>query len=43
MLNAAAAAWPNASISLLISDASGGSGTVIGNHPKGGQNTIIAP
>ncbi|MBV8716931.1 MAG: hypothetical protein JO020_25830 [Chloroflexi bacterium] len=42
LLNAAATAWPNASISLLISDPSGTSGTIIGNHPKGGQNTVIA-
>jgi hypothetical protein len=42
LLNAAVAAWPNASISLLISDPAGASGTIIGNHPKGGQNSIIA-
>lgn len=42
MLTAAANAWPNASISLLVSDPRGGSGTIIGNHPKGGQNTVIA-
>jgi hypothetical protein len=43
LLSAAATAWPNASISLLISDASGAGGTIIGNHPKGGQNAVIAP
>jgi hypothetical protein len=42
LLNAAAAAWPNASISLLVSDPTGASGTIIGNRPKGGQNTVIA-
>jgi hypothetical protein len=42
LLTAAATAWPNASISLLISDPNGASGTIIGNHPKGGQNTVIA-
>ena len=42
LLTAAATAWPNASISLLVSDPSGAGGTIIGNHPKGGQNTVIA-
>ena len=42
LLTAAAAAWPNADISLLVSDPAGGGGTIIGNHPKTGQNTIIA-
>jgi hypothetical protein len=42
LLSAAAMAWPNASISLLISDPNSASGTIIGNHPKGGQNTVIA-
>jgi hypothetical protein len=42
MLTAAATAWPNATISLLISDASGGSSQIIGNRPQGGPNTIIA-
>jgi hypothetical protein len=42
LLNAAAAAWPNANIALLVSDPAGASGTIIGNHPKGGQNTVIA-
>jgi len=42
LLTAAATAWPNASISLLVSDPNGAGGTIIGNHPKGGQNTVIA-
>jgi len=42
MLTAAATAWPNASISLLISDPASAAGTIIGNHPRGGQNTVIA-
>jgi hypothetical protein len=42
LLTAAAAAWPNASISLLVSDPTGGGGTIIGNHPQGGQNSVIA-
>jgi len=42
LLSAAATAWPNASISLLISDPAGSAGSIIGNHPKGGQNTVIA-
>jgi hypothetical protein len=42
LLTAAAAAWPNASISLLVSDPTGAAGTIIGNHPKGGQNSVIA-
>jgi hypothetical protein len=41
LLTAAAAAWPNASISLLVSDPSGGGGTIIGTHPQGGQSTVI--
>lgn len=42
LLTAAGAAWPNASISLLVSDPTGGGGSIIGNRPKGGQNTVIA-
>lgn len=42
LLTAAGAAWPKASISLLISDPGGGSSTVIGTRPQGGPNTIIA-
>lgn len=41
LLAAAAAAWPNATISLLVTDAGGG-GTIIGSRPKGGPNTVIA-
>jgi hypothetical protein len=42
ILTAAATAWPNASISLLVSDPSGGGGQIIGTRPKGGPNTVIA-
>jgi hypothetical protein len=42
LLTAAAAAWPNATISLLITDPAGTGGTIIGQHPQGGQNSIIA-
>ncbi len=42
LLTSASTAWPNASISLLISDPAGAGGTVIGNRPKGGPNTVIA-
>ncbi len=42
LLNAAATEWPNATISLLVSNASGGGGTIIGSRPQGGQNTVIA-
>jgi hypothetical protein len=42
LLSAAAAAWPNAEISLLVSDPAGAGGTIIGQHPKGGQSTVIA-
>ena len=41
LLNAAAQAWPNASISLLVSGPAG-AGTIIGQHAKGAQNTVIA-
>jgi hypothetical protein len=41
MLNAAVAIWPKASVSLLISDAVGGGGQIIGSHPPGGANTVI--
>jgi hypothetical protein len=41
MLNGAAAAWPKASLSLLISDATAGGGQIIGSHPPGGPNTVI--
>src|SRR5579864_4655476 len=42
LLTAAAAQWPNASISLLVSDPSGGGGTIIGTHPQGGQSSVFA-
>jgi hypothetical protein len=42
ILTAAGTAWPNASVSLLISDPSGAGGTVIGTRPKGGPNNVIA-
>ena len=40
LLTAAATAWPNATISLLVTDTSGGS--IIGSRPKGGPNTVLA-
>jgi hypothetical protein len=42
ILTAAATAWPNASVSLLVSDPASNSGTIIGSRPKGGPNTVIA-
>lgn len=39
LLNAAAAAWPQARITLL---ASGSGGQIIGTRPPGGPNTVIA-
>jgi hypothetical protein len=42
LLNAAGEAWPNANVSLLVSDATGGGGTIIGTRPKGGPNSVIA-
>jgi hypothetical protein len=41
MLTAAGTAWPNATISLLVTGAAGG-GTIIGQRPKGGPNNVIA-
>ena len=41
ILTAAGTAWPNASVSLLVTSAAGG-GTIIGQRPKGGPNSIIA-
>jgi hypothetical protein len=41
LLTTAATAWPNANVSLIVSDPTGAGGTIIGNHPKGGQNTVI--
>jgi hypothetical protein len=40
LLTSASTAWPNASISLLVTDPSGG--TLIGSRPQGGPNTVIA-
>jgi hypothetical protein len=40
ILTAAGTAWPNASVSLLVSSPTGG--TIIGQRPKGGPNTVIA-
>ena len=42
ILNAASEAWPNANVSLLVTDPAGGGGTIIGTRPKGGPNSIIA-
>jgi len=41
VLAAAGGAWPNATISLLITSTTGG-GQIIGSRPKGGPNTVIA-
>ena len=41
ILMTASSAWPNASVSLLISAPPGG-GQIIGTRPKGGPNTVIA-
>ena len=41
MLTAAAAAWPNASVSLLVSDPAGTGGQIIGIRAPGGANTVI--
>jgi len=41
LLTAAGAAWPNASVSLLVSDPSGASGQIIGIRAAGGANTVI--
>ena len=42
VLTAAGTAWPNASVSLLVTDPAGGAGQIIGSRPKGGPNTVIA-
>lgn len=42
ILSAAATAWPNAEVSLLVTDPSSGGGQIIGSRPKGGPNTVIA-
>jgi hypothetical protein len=41
MLTAAGQAWPNASVSLLVSDPSGAGGQIIGIRAAGGTNTVI--
>jgi hypothetical protein len=41
LLTAAGAAWPNASVSLLVSDPAGAGGQIIGSRGAGGPNTII--
>jgi hypothetical protein len=41
MLTAAGTAWPNASVSLLVSDPSGGGGQIVGIRAAGGTNTVI--
>lgn len=41
LLTAAGTAWPNASVSLLVSDPAGAGGTIIGSRAAGGPNTII--
>jgi hypothetical protein len=41
LLTAAGAAWPKASVSMLISDASGAGGQIIGSRGPDGTNTII--
>lgn len=41
LLTAAGTAWPNASVSLLVSDPAGAGGTIIGSRARGGPNSII--
>jgi hypothetical protein len=41
LLTAAGAAWPKASVTLLMSDAAGTGGQIIGSRPPGGPNTIL--
>jgi hypothetical protein len=41
MLTAAGTAWPNASVSLLVSDPSGAAGQIVGIRAAGGTNTVI--
>jgi len=41
LLTAAGAAWPNAAVSMLISDAVGAGGQIIGSRGPGGPNTVI--
>jgi len=42
ILTAAGEAWPNASVSLLVTDPAGTGGQIIGSRVKGGPNTVIA-
>ena len=41
LLTAAGTAWPNASVSLLVSDPAGAGGQIIGSRAAGGTNTVI--
>ena len=41
ILTAAGTAWPNASVSLLVSDPSGAGGQIIGTRSPGGPNTVF--
>jgi hypothetical protein len=41
LMDAAAAAWPNADVSLLVTDPSGTGGTIVGSRAKGGPNTVF--
>ncbi len=41
LLTTAGTAWPNASVSLLVSDPTGAGGQILGSRAKGGPNTII--
>ncbi|HEV7663787.1 MAG TPA: hypothetical protein VGQ62_09655 [Chloroflexota bacterium] len=42
LLAAAGAAWPKATVSLLVSDTAGGGGQIIGSRPPTGQALVIA-
>jgi hypothetical protein len=42
LLTAAGTTWPNATISLLVSDPAGTGSPIIGSRPKGGPNSVIA-
>jgi hypothetical protein len=41
LLTAAGGAWPNAAVSMLISDPAGAGGAIIGSRGPGGPNTVI--
>ncbi len=41
LLTAAGTAWPNASVSLLVTDPAGAGGQIIGSRAPGGANTVI--